>query len=499
MFIARLLLLGLLATGVCAGATTETLDPRAFIERQIERHPGLTGTYVLERGQEALHARAWLADHARTSIEVQYFIWSTDNIGILASEALLRAAERGVRVRVVVDDLLMDAPDESLLALSLHPNIDIRIYNPVHSVGVTWRKRLLNIATDFRGANQRMHDKTFIVDGELGIVGGRNMADEYFDFDQKYNFRDRDALVLGAAVKEMRASFERFWSSELAAPVEQLYDGFGILQSRVSVSDKEVQKIYREMHRYAGSSTHFEPKIRAAIAAIPETFPTLAAQLSWGRVDFISDQPGKNDGTSGLGGGGLATHALAELLNEAKRDVIIQSPYLVLSDAAFELFRQVRARGVRIRIHTNSLASTDNIQAFSGYRNQRQALLDLGLEIFEFRPDSQVQREIMQRYAEHEDEDEAPIFALHAKTMVIDEEAVYVGTYNLDPRSENLNTEVGVIIRDARQARAVASAITKDMSSGNSWRATDDPDRFASRFKRARAAFWQMMPIKPLL
>lgn len=497
MLIPRLLLLGLLALGSCASATAQAGDPRAFITQQIERHPGLTGTYVLEKGQDSLLARAWLADRARTSIEVQYFIWSTDNIGILASEALLRAAERGVHVRVIVDDLLMDAADESLLALALHPNIEIRIYNPVHSVGVTWRKRLLSLVTDFRGANQRMHDKTFIVDGELGIVGGRNMADEYFDFDQEYNFRDRDALVLGPAVRAMRASFERFWTSTLAAPVEELYDGSGILQSRVSVSDAKVQQIYREMRRYAASSSNFEPEIRAAIAALPEAFPKLASQLSWGRVDFISDEPGKNDGSAGLGGGGLTTRALADLLNEARREVIIQSPYLVLSDAAFELFRRVRARGVRVRIHTNSLASTDNIQAFSGYRNQRQALLDLGLEIFEFRPDSRVQREIMQRYRELEDR--APIFALHAKTMVIDAEAVYIGTYNLDPRSENLNTEVGVIIRDAAQARAVAAAIERDMSADNSWSALDDPDRFASRFKRARVAFWQLLPIKPLL
>jgi putative cardiolipin synthase len=180
-------MLGLMAAlMLCtAPSAASTLDGRAFIDAEIAAHPGLTGSYVLEKGEEALRARAWLADHARSSIEVQYFIWSTDNIGILASESLLRAAERGVRVRVIVDDLMMDAPDTTLLALAMHPNIDIRIYNPVHSVGIPWRRRLVNIVTDFRGANQRMHDKTFIVDEQLAITGGRNMADEYFDFDSR--------------------------------------------------------------------------------------------------------------------------------------------------------------------------------------------------------------------------------------------------------------------------------------------------------------------------
>jgi cardiolipin synthase C len=471
--------------------------PRAFIDSQIAAHPGKTGTLVLERGEEALLARAWLADHARRSIEVQYFIWSTDNIGILASEALLRAAKRGVRVRVIVDDLLMDVPDKTLLALALHPNFEIRIYNPVHSVGVPLRTRLMHLFTNFRGTNQRMHDKTFIVDGELAITGGRNMADEYFDFDQEYNFRDRDALVLGAAVAPMRRSFERFWVSGLSVPVETLYDGFGILRKNVDVTAGEVQEVYRELHEYANNRENFEPQIRAAIASMPRSFPQLAEQIRWGEVRFLSDDPGKNSGRDGLSGGGLTTKALADLVREARRELVIQSPYLVLSDEAMALFAQTRQRGVEIRISTNSLASTDNIQAFSGYRNQREALLKLGIEIHEFKPNPEIQLEIMQRYGAVKGK--PPVFALHAKTLVLDERTVFIGTYNLDPRSENLNTEVGVVIEDLQQAKLVRSAILVDMSPANSWNAVEDPDQFASLLKRAHASFWQWMPIKPLL
>jgi len=207
------------ALALCAGCAPTALAakdaPLAFIDAQIAAHAGKSVVYVLETGEEALLARAWLADHARESIDVQYFIWSTDNIGILAAEALLRAAERGVRVRVIVDNLLIDAPDKSLLALALHPSIDVRIYKPRTWVGVPLLKRLLNALTDFRGVNQRMHDKTLVVDGKVAITGGRNMAAEYFDYNHEYNFRDRDALLLGEAVRPMQVSFERFWNSEL--------------------------------------------------------------------------------------------------------------------------------------------------------------------------------------------------------------------------------------------------------------------------------------------
>jgi putative cardiolipin synthase len=487
------ILLSVLLSGA-PGAASEA--PLNVVDAQIAAHPGQTGAFVLDRGEEALIARAWLADHAQRSIEVQYFIWSTDNIGILASEALLRAADRGVRVRVIVDDLLIDAPDKGLLALAKHPRIDIRVYNPKHSVGTPLHKRLLNVATDFRGVNQRMHDKTFIVDGKVAITGGRNMADEYFDYDHAYNFRDRDALLLGEAVKTMSASFERFWNSPLSVPVETLFDGFGLMRKNVDVDSREVAEVYRELRAYARDPANFAPSVRAMIESAPKAFPEIAARLAWGRVDFLSDRPGKNDRRFSLGGGGATTRALVKLAAGARKSIVIQSPYLVLSDEAVKLFRRALARGVRVRINTNSLAATDNLQAFSGYRNQRAQLLKMGLEIYESRPDPESRKALMARTVATA---EPPVFALHAKTMVVDGRTVYIGTYNLDPRSENLNTEVGVVIDNPALAAEVESAIEADMRPGNSWDARDKPDQYASEAKRAKAAAWQVLPLKPLL
>lgn len=468
--------------------------PADFIDAQIAANAGKTGVYVLDTGAEALLARAWLVDQARHTIEVQYFIWSTDNIGILAAEALLRAAERGVRVRVIVDDLLIDAPDPSLLALARHPHIDIRIYNPQTSVGVPLQKRLLNLLTDFRGFNQRMHDKTFLVDGKIAITGGRNMAAEYFDYNHAYNFRDRDALLLGAAVRSMATNFEAFWRSELSVPVESLYDGLGLMQKNVRVDDAQVQQVYRELHAYARSPENFAPEVRAAIAATPGAFARVAQQVRWGEVQFIHDRPGKN----ASGSGAESTLALARLLQGAQHSVVIQTPYLVPSAEALALLRQLRARGVTVRVSTNSLASTDNLPAFSGYRNQRDRLLALGVQVHEYKPAPDVQRQLIQRLTATPRV--APVFALHAKTLVVDGRTVYIGTFNFDPRSQNLNTEVGIVTHDEVLARAVQASIETDMAPGNSWNAaTDDPDQHASLAKRSKVRLYQWLPLKPLL
>ncbi|MGV8990044.1 MAG: phospholipase D-like domain-containing protein [Thiobacillus sp.] len=468
----------------------------AIVDRQIAAHPQLTGVYVLDTGEAALRARAWLADHAQHTITVQYFIWSTDNIGILATEALLRAADRGVKVRVIVDDLLIDAPDKSLLALDKHPNIDIRIYNPKHQVGTPFYKRALNVVTDFRGVNQRMHDKTFVVDGKVAITGGRNMADEYFDYDQGYNFRDRDALLLGEAVKTMQTSFDAFWNHSLAVPVATLYDGWGLMQKNVKVGAAEVQQVYSQLHAHARAPENFAPEVRAAINATPETFDQLAREIVWARVDFIHDTPGKNGNRWLLGGGGQTSAALAQLVSDARESIVIQSPYLVMSGKALALFKAAVARGVKVRIITNSLASTDNIQAFSGYRNQRKKLLKMGLQIHEYKPDPANRQALMSRVNPPET---PPLFALHAKSMVVDGKIAYIGTFNFDPRSENLNTEVGVVMHHPALARQVQTLIETDMRPENSWNAADAPDQYVPLTKRGYVRLWQLLPLKPLL
>lgn len=474
------------------------LDGAALMYNEVARHHNQSGIYVLDKGEDALLARAWLADHAQRTIEVQYFIWSTDNIGILASEALLRAADRGVKVRVIVDDLFIDAPDKTLLALAKHANIDIRIYNPQHNVGTPFHRRLLNIAINFRGVNQRMHNKTFVVDSDFAITGGRNMAAEYFDYNQNYNFRDRDALLLGKVANDVQTSFNQFWASPLSAPVEELYDGIGLMRKNVSVKDSEIVDIYADLHAYANNLENFNLETRQAIKQTPHAIKQLLAETIWTNIEFISDTPGKNSNRLLLGGGGKTTEKLAKLVENAKHSIVIQSPYLVMSRQAIKLFKRALKRGVSVKINTNSLASTDNLMAFSGYRNQRDDLLKMGIELYEFKPNPAITKHLMHQEFTHQEK--PPVFAIHAKTMVVDQQTVFIGTFNFDPRSENLNTEVGVIAQNTTLANNVQTAILTDMLPENSWNAaTDKPDKFASASKRRRVTLLQLTPIKPLL
>ncbi len=339
-----------------------------------------------------------------------------------------------------------------------------------------------------------MHDKTAIFDGIVGITGGRNMADEYFDFDHDYNFRDRDILLLGAAARDMTENFEEFWESEYAVSVDK------IMAAKLdAVSVEDIQAHAKELHAYAADERNFAPAVRQAIGATSDKFQALLQAMVWGDMTFISDIPGKNPGDMGLGGGGEATRQLIAALQSAEKSVLIQSPYLVMPEGGIELFRQLIEQGVHVRISTNSLASTDNIQAFSGYARQREKLLEAGIEIYEYKPYPAIRETLLERYPSIAENN--PVFAIHAKSLVIDDSIAYIGTFNLDPRSANLNTEVGVLARSEQLARQLTESIERDIRPENSWHSTLEfnPDGEVGRGKRFRAWINRLLPIEPLL
>ncbi len=456
-------------------------------------HEGQTGIYVLEKGEESLLGRAWLTDNAQETIDIQYFIWSTDNVGILASEALLRAAERGVKVRVLVDDFLIDASEVSLLALTTHPNINIKIYNPRHSVGVSKWKRYYYLLKDFRKSNQRLHNKIAIFDGRVGITGGRNMANEYYDFDNEYNFRDRDVILAGHSVYDMTQVFDEFWQSELSVPVEDLLAG-----SLKELTEEVISDARKELHDYAGAAENYPVEVKNTLLDMTAKVMELWPLLIWDDVVFISDRPGKNKGESRLGGGGEATTHLLNEVMLAKKSITIQSPYLVVPEGGMELFSDLIKQGVEVRVVTNSLASTDNLFAFSGYQNQKDELLKAGFNIFEYKPYPEIAKKLLERagYANIT----MPVFAIHAKTMVIDSHTVFIGTFNLDPRSANLNTEVGVIIKNNALAREVEANILNDAKPENSWEAKKiNANGEGGLLKRIKLFFIRLLPMEPVL
>lgn len=449
-----------------------------------------TGVYVLEDGAGSMVSRAWLTEYAEETIDIQYFIFSTDNVGLIACDYLVRAADRGVKVRILVDDIMVDASLEDILTMDSHKNISIKIYNPGMNLGKSILTKAKNVLTDFRSVNQRMHNKTFIVDGKVVITGGRNIADEYFDYDHEYNFRDRDVLLLGKASKDVDASFKEFWNDALSVPVTELGEG-----SKDEIADKNK---FNRLHAYACDPENFWPQVRTRIKNIPTAFRTLrsSGDFIWvDQVDFVSDVPGKNDGESGLGGGGASTTALIELVKSAKTSLDIQTPYLITSGLSQDLFREAVQRGVKVRILTNSLASTDNVEAFSSYQTDRETLLQTGVEIYEFRPDAKERTRIMtgelQKTLDHK-----PIFGLHAKSMVVDGSITVIGTFNLDPRSANLNTECISVIHSEKIASGVLHGMEEEFKPENSWKIELDfnPDSEVSNIKRVKTWTRKILP-----
>ncbi|MBR7801111.1 phospholipase D-like domain-containing protein [Undibacterium fentianense] len=475
------------------GKINSTLKDYLFKFTQV--HPNQTGIYILENALDSLLARAWLADHAHHSIEVQYFKWSNDNIGTLASEALLHAADRGVKVRVIVDDLYIEAEDKTFLALARHPNIEIRIYNPKHRVGTNVGNRLWSVIADFKSANQRMYDKSFVVDGVIAIIGGRDMTSEAFDPHHRAHFLDRDALLIGDAMDRVRANFDNFWQHPSTNAVEKIFAESRL--AHLEFDDPEILKIYQQLHLYAQETSNFNPAIKPEISSLPDTFERLVREMIWTKVEFIHDVPGKNH-SAGWQGNGDNSRALAQLVRSAKKEILIQSPYLVLSDQVKLIIKESLARGVKISVHTNSLASSDNLQAFSKYREQREDLLKMGLQIYELNPNPINSRRLL--HSPVIEKLNPKVFGLHAKSMVIDQEVAYIGTFNFDPRSENLNSEVGVLIYNSQLAQGLAETIKADMQSEYSWNAAkDNPDRNADWLTVLKIRFLQHLPLRPLL
>ncbi len=468
----------------------DSVSLQSEIDKLGEKMKTQTGVYVLEDGGGALVSRAWLSEYAEKTIDIQYFIFSFDNVGLIACDYLVRAAERGVKVRILVDDIMVDAGIHEVLSMDSHENISVRIYNPGVNFGKNIYGKVKKMLTDFRSANQRMHNKTFIVDDQIVITGGRNVADEYFDFDHEYNFRDRDVLLLGNVCKEVHHSFESFWNSPFSIPVTELVDA-----NEIPLPDS---LRFERLHQYACNPENFWPQVRDKISNLPHAFSAIEqkGELIWlDSVYFVSDLPGKNDGRKGLAGGGVCTDTLIHLIESAKHSIDIQTPYLITTELGQGLFRAAVKRGVKVRILTNSLASTDNLEAFNGYQRDRKTLLETGVRIFEFRPDATIRYKVMTGELQGK-LNYKPIFGLHAKSMVIDGKISVIGTFNLDPRSANLNTECVAIIHSEAVSEGVLKGMEEEFKPENAWETTLDsnPDSKAGLKKRIKTWTRKVVP-----
>ena len=436
-----------------------------MVAPSLAENPEKSGFRLLDRGLNSILWRGVLTDAAMHTIDAQYFIWRDDNIGILGAERLLRAANRGVRVRVLVDDFELLTDERYLALLDSHPNAEVRLYNPFGTRTSVRLVRMFSIFENFSRLNRRMHNKTFIVDNSLAIIGGRNIANEYFDMHASYNFRDRDLLAAGPIVPEISGSFDEYWNSKWAVPVHEI--------TPIEISEEERATWYQGLHAYAEDPKYFPKRFHAELAVLRDKLPGVVGDLVWGEARLFYDHPGKNEDPDRFDAYGRSGELLTETALATERELLAQTPYFVMLPGTFEVVESLRQRQVDIRVLTNSLSSTDGIAPFACYARQRREILESGVDVYEMRPDAASQHLLMEKVIETE---ERPVWGLHAKTVVFDRRKVYIGTFNMDPRSTHLNTEIGVLIDSPALAEQVAEILEADMEPENAWHVTLDAD-----------------------
>ena len=418
--------------------------------------PELSWFDIQDVGAEALRWRLAMLDTATASIDAQYFIWKQDTVGSLLMERLLRAADRGVRVRLLLDDSFLSGEDEMMLAVDAHPNVEMRIFNPFEVRSSSMLRRYIENLNDYARINHRMHNKLLIADGQVAIAGGRNIASEYFDFNKEENFRDFDVLTTGAVLPGISASFDDYWNSHWAYPV-------AIVEHR-SAQAPELVELRKQLRSNASVLDDWQANTDTDPQTLPARWTALARTLLPGKARVLQDDPhfeGESPPTQ-------AAHHISRLFSTASKDVTSISAYLIPSDELLQITQTLTARGVKIRALTNSLASNNHIAAHTAYRHRRKQIVEAGVELHELRPDPAAR--------EHFETPgfTAKIARLHAKILILDQRLVFVGTINTDPRSMVLNTEVSLMIDSPELARGILAAFAPDFLPENSWRVTLD-------------------------
>jgi putative cardiolipin synthase len=422
-----------------SGTLSDTGDTRLGrgIGRKVAAHLGQSGIYALPNAQEAFAARVLLARAADRSLDVQYYIWQRDMTGTLLMEALCAAADRGVRVRVLLDDNNTSGLDTILAMVDAHPNMEVRLFNPF----VTRKSRALGYLTDFARLNRRMHNKSFTADNQATIVGGRNVGDEYFGATHGVLFADLDVLAVGAVVNEVSSAFELYWSSASSCPVDRLLPPVSPAARQELASAARRVESSAEAVAYTGA-------VRNSTFVRELTQGTL--EMEWAVAHAFSDDPAK-----GLGKAppeGLLIRRLEQVLGPPATELELISPYFVPTASGVAWFEDMARRGVKIKVLTNALEATDVAFVHAGYTKRRKALLKAGVKLYELRRSSEAGAG---RPPRSQGGSGSSGSSLHAKTCGIDRARVFVGSFNFDPRSAKLNTEMGVVIESPRLAQMI--------------------------------------------
>ena len=402
-------------------------------------HPGESGFFPMTDGIDALASRLLLAERAERSIDAQYYLIKDDVVSHLFIGVLLRAADRGVRVRLLVDDMFTSGADAGIAALDSHPNFEIRIFNPFARRSA----RAMDAITSFSRINRRMHNKSFTVDNQVTIIGGRNIADEYFGAHEDAKFGDLDVMGIGPVVQEVSNMFDKYWNHERAAPPEAF----------AKMPDDPAAELVRvradlEASQQLVLGTKYAAAVRDQYLVYEKTDNSV---FTWAAYILAVDSPDKNFKKKAKTAASITT-PLRESILSATFETIILSPYFVPRKAGIETLIELQRSGVAVIIITNSLAANNQSSVHAGYAPSRKPLLKAGVKIYEVRPDADVSgSELMAASSAKA--------TLHTKAFIVDRSETFIGSFNFDPRSANINTELGVIIRSPEMSAGFAELI----------------------------------------
>ena len=425
-----------------------------FFGPTADQHPGLSGFSLLDHGREAFIVRLALCDLAERSLDMQYYVWDGDTTGRIVLDRVMKAADRGVTVRLLIDDPYYRANDPVIAALDAHANVEIRLFNPF--TNRRWSR--LDFIHDFRRVNRRMHNKLMVTDAAAAIVGGRNIGDIYYGVNTIANYRDLDVLAVGPVVHDLSRVFDRYWNSRSTVPIA------AIVKRPYGAAD--LAAILRRLRDEIAAADYPYP--------IDQDLDNLAARgdefrngLVWAHGRIIADEP--EAVARGEDSDQVATFIRGRVARLTK-ELLIESPYFVLPAYAQTTVKALHERKVRVRALTNSLASNDMLAAHSGYAKTRRRLLESGMELYELRPDTD---EFRSGWSPLSGRSPA---ALHTKAMAFDGEAVLIGSFNLDPRSAVINTEASLYIESHELAERLTTYMATGVVPANSYRVLIDPN-----------------------
>ena len=480
----------------------EETDMGKRIQAHAARHLGKSGFYLLPSGDEAFLARLLAVEQAERTLDLQYAYFHDDLTGKFLMDRLVAAAERGVRVRLLVDDWANAGKLDWGLAMSqANPNIEVRVFNPFGGLRSVFLSRVFQAAFVAKRLRGRMHNKIFIADNCLAIVGGRNIGDEYFGARAKLTFGDLDIIAIGPITRKISTAFDDYWNCVLSIPIKAL------LKHQPAAAETEGFRHFLAENRKSVQSSEYAQKLQET--NLSKRVEAGYLPYVWAEGEVLYDDPLKVIRPDDSNQRGLMGRQLKSVIDEAQSEVLIISPYFVPGKHGILWFKQLRERGITVKVLTNSLASTDVPIIEGAYAHYRKALLEIGVELYELKPNPD-----QYRFWERTSFGSSSRGALHAKTVIVDRKEVFVGSFNLDPRSARLNTEDGIVVRSSELGAQATRLFDQGIAPSSAYRVailgkspgseewhglvwiTEENGREVHYYQDPMTRFWQRLKVR---